>query len=86
MKWFTYILYSKKIDRYYVGSTDDIKWRLERHNMGWGKYSKRGIPWERVYYESFSSKSLAMKREKEIKSKKSRIYIENLINTGGRPE
>lgn len=84
MEWYTYILYSSGIDRYYVGSTDDLQWRLERHNSGWGKYTKRGIPWKIVYYESFSSKSEAIKRENEIKNMKSRKYIESLIRAGGR--
>ena len=74
-----YILYSKSIDRYYVGYTENLELRLQRHNSGWGKYSKRGIPWALVYSESFSSKSEAIKREKEIKLKKSRKYIEYLI-------
>ena len=86
-KWFTYILYSKKINKYYIGVTEDLTWRLERHNMGWGRFSKTGIPWEIVYYETYSSKSEALKREREIKNKKSRKYIEEIIkNAGGRPD
>ncbi|MDZ7623317.1 MAG: GIY-YIG nuclease family protein [Ignavibacteriaceae bacterium] len=86
MEWFVYILYSKKIDRYYVGSTDDLEWRLDRHNLGWGRYTKKGIPWKMIYYETLPTKAEALKREKEIKSKKSRLYIERLVNAGGRPE
>jgi putative endonuclease len=86
MEWFVYILYSMRIDRYYVGSTDKTQWRLERHNLGWGRYTKRGIPWNMVYYEIYETKAEALKREKEIKKKKSRKYIENLIRAGGRPE
>jgi len=67
--------------------TDDLQWRLERHNLGWGRFTKSGIPWELIYYEIFTSKSDALKREREIKSKKSRKYIENLLKkSGGRPE
>ena len=84
--WYVYIIYSKKIDRYYIGHTDDLKWRMERHNSGWGKYTKRGIPWELKYYEQYKTKSEAIKREKEIKKKKSRKYIEALIHAGGRPD
>ena len=76
------IIYSEKINRYYVGVTEDIDWRLERHNLGWGRYTKRGVPWEVVYYEIFSEKSSALKREKEIKNRKSRQYIESLIKNG----
>ena len=77
--WKVYILYSDKADRYYTGVTDDLPWRLERHNQGWGRYTKRGIPWEVVYIEKFETKSEALKREREIKERKSKNYIENLI-------
>lgn len=78
-EWYTYILYSSKIDKYYIGCTDNLAWRLERHNMGWSRFTKRGIPWEIVYHEKFTNKSEALKREREIKNKKSRKYIEELI-------
>lgn len=85
--WFLYIIYSHKLDRYYVGYTDDLAWRIERHNSGWGRYTKTGIPWKLVYQEEFETKSEAIKREREIKKKKSRKYIENLISrAGGRPD
>jgi putative endonuclease len=55
--------------------------------MGWGKFTSGGIPWEIVYYEKFDNKSEALKRERNIKRKKSRKYIEDLIGqAGGRPE
>ncbi len=76
--WFVYILYSSRIDRYYTGVTQDITWRLERHNMGWGRYTKRGIPWELKYTESYENKSDALKRERVIK-KRSRSYIQWLL-------
>ena len=75
----TYIIYSESINKFYVGYTHNLTLRLERHNNGWGKYSSRGIPWALVYSEAFSSKSEAIKRENEIKKKKSRKYIESLI-------
>jgi putative endonuclease len=77
--WFVYIIYSQKLDRYYTGYTDDIHWRLERHNQGWGKFTKAGVPWKLVYHEEFLHKAEAIKREKEIKRKKSKSYIEKLI-------
>ena len=78
--WFLYIIYSSSIDRYYVGVSSDITIRIERHNAGWGRYTKRGIPWVLKYKEEYESKSDAIKRENEIKRKKSRIYIESLIS------
>ena len=74
-----YILYSQKRDRYYVGYTSSITSRLAMHNSGSTISTKSGIPWEIVYVENYEDKSLALRREKEIKKQKSRKYIENLI-------
>ena len=78
--YFTYIIYSKSKDKYYVGYTHDLKLRLERHNSGWSRSTKSGIPWKLVYFEDYNEKNEAIKRENEIKRKKSRKYIEELIN------
>jgi len=57
-----------------------MKIRLQRHNDGWSRSTKSGIPWKIAYYEIFESKSEAIKREYHIKRMKSRKYIESLIN------
>ncbi len=74
-----YILYSKSLDRYYTGHTANIQDRLLRHNNGRSKATKTGAPWVIVYTEMFNTKSIAYKRELDIKAKKSRSYIEMLI-------
>jgi putative endonuclease len=76
-----YILYSKSIDRYYVGYTNDIQRRLSEHNRVKGKYTDRGIPWVLVFSQEFLTKKEAMDREKLIKSKKSKAFIIDLINS-----
>ena len=78
--FYTYILYSAVKDRYYIGYTSDLKTRLEKHNNGNSRSTKSGIPWEMVYHEEYESKHDAMARERAIKKKKSRKYIEWLIN------
>jgi putative endonuclease len=80
-KYFTYIIYSSKINRYYIGHTRNINLRVERHNTGWGRYTKRGIPWELKYYEQYNTLAEAIKRELEIKRWKSRKKIEELIRS-----
>ena len=77
--YYTYILYSETKDRYYIGHTKDLKLRLQRHNEGWSKSTKSGIPWIVLYSEEYPTKSEAMKREYQIKRMKSRRYIEDLI-------
>ncbi len=80
MIYTVYILYSAKIDRYYVGHTENISIRLKQHNEGISTYTSKATDWILMYSENFSSRVDAHKRELEIKSKKSRKYIEWLIN------
>lgn len=61
--WFVYILYSATSDRYYVGYTADVRERVCQHNDGWGRYTRRGIPWGVVYTEQFATKRAAIQRE-----------------------
>ena len=44
--------------------------------------TRGGRPWELVYSEEYIDKSSALFREREIKSKKSRKYIEHLVAKG----
>ena len=76
-----YIIQSQKNCKYYTGSCHDIEKRIERHNAGATPSTKSGRPWKLVYSESYENNSDALKREREIKSKKSRKYIEFLINS-----
>ncbi len=79
MDYFVYILYNPKLDRYYTGSTGDLEDRMKRHNQGRSKATKGGAPyWELAYREKFETRSEAVRRENEIKKKKSRKYIEFL--------
>ncbi|WP_087940329.1 GIY-YIG nuclease family protein [Algoriphagus faecimaris] len=80
--YFVYILFSSKTNKYYVGSTDNLESRLKHHNAGSTPSTKPGAPyWEMKYSEILADRTLALKRELEIKKKKSRKFIEWLINS-----
>jgi putative endonuclease len=82
MYFFTYILYSEKLDRYYIGSTgDDIYERLRRHNSNHKGFTGRTDDWKIVYSEKYNSKPDALTREKSLKSLKSRVKLEELIRS-----
>jgi len=76
---FTYILYSSKLDKYYIGACIDLERRLKEHNIGHSKFTMTGMPWELKYTEDFDTLPEAKKRENYIKKMKSRKYIESLI-------
>jgi putative endonuclease len=84
MNYTVYILYSSSLDKFYVGYTGDlIEERLRRHNSNHKGFTGGKADWVVRYTEMYNDKSFALKREKEIKSKKSRKYIESLITQLG---
>lgn len=64
----------------YTGITTDLERRLEEHNSSelWAKYTKSRRPVKLVYFEKRENRSLASKRENEIK-KLSKIQKNELI-------
>ena len=78
--FFVYILQSLKDFSFYVGQCDDLDRRMSKHFDGFSKYTATKRPWRLVYFEKLPTRSHALRRENEIKSKKSRQYIESLIS------
>ena len=56
-----------KDKRLYVGYTSNLKVRLLQHKLGEVETTKNKNP-KLIYYETYINKSLALKREKGIKS------------------
>lgn len=53
---------------YYTGYTNNLEKRIKQHNDGKGaKYTKGKRPVKLIYTEEFYDKSVAMKREYQIK-------------------
>ncbi|MBY5949620.1 GIY-YIG nuclease family protein [Algoriphagus marincola] len=65
---------------YYVGSTKNLEKRLEQHHLGEGaNFTRKHLPVELVYYETFERIDEAFKREKQVQNwsrakKKALIY------------
>lgn len=76
-----YILQSKKSGQYYIGQTSNLEDRLKRHNEGGVKATRGAIPWVLMHTERYETRGKAVEREREIKSKKSRAFIERLIES-----
>jgi putative endonuclease len=79
---FVYILQNEKDASFYVGRTQDVDERLVRHNEGRERYTKLHCPWKVVHLKSYESRLEAVRREREIKKKKSRKYILSLVRPG----
>ena len=74
-----YILQSDRDGSFYIGHTARLAERVRRHNEGRSPYTRAKIPWTVVYKEECVTRSEAMKRERELKNRKNRDYIEQLV-------
>ncbi len=76
-----YIIYSKKLNRYYIGTTDDFERRYAEHNSHHfsDSFTSKGIPWDKFLVIDSLTSDQAYKIETYIKRMKSKTYISNLI-------
>ena len=79
--FFVYILWSEKLQKFYIGSTQDLQARVAYHNSGNVTFTSTGIPWVIVYSEALNSRQEAILRERQIKGWKSAKAIKKLIET-----
>lgn len=76
---YTYILWSSKLCKYYIGSTNNLNNRIKEHNSGKSAFTKKGVPWKIIKVEEYKTKKEAYKREMEIKSYKGGIKFKKLM-------
>ena len=80
MVYYVYMLkcINEKINKTYVGYTNNLNLRLNRHNSGKGAKSTRGFMWKIIYKKKFNLKCEAMSYE--YKLKKDRLKRTILLN------
>ena len=66
--FFTYILQSQTTGKLYIGQTEDLQARLERHHRGMSPYTRNKGPWEILYYFTFETRAEALNMEKKLKN------------------
>ena len=82
MKHFLYIIYSPKIDKFYVGETHNLKQRIHNHNQHSykGAFTKSAEDWSVKLSFETQDKSEAVFLEKFIKRMKSKKFILKIID------
>lgn len=66
--FYTYVLYSEKDKKQYIGYTSDLKKRYSEHIHGEVFATKGRLPLKLIFYESFLEKDDALRREKYFKT------------------
>ncbi|HEX7494535.1 MAG TPA: GIY-YIG nuclease family protein [Bacteroidales bacterium] len=81
--FYIYIIYSESADKYYIGHTNDPSRRLEEHNTEIkNSFTFKFRPWIlKGCFPISQSRRDAIIIEKYLKKMKSRILIENLVNS-----
>lgn len=82
MGWTLYILECGD-GTFYTGITNDLESRLLKHQEGDGaKYTRGRGPLSVVYAEEFGSRSLASKREAQVKAMSRKQKLELMSRSG----
>ena len=69
MVYYVYLIKTvkSKINKTYVGYTNNLKARINKHNSNKGAKSTKGYKWILIFKKKFNTKSDAMKAEIKIK-------------------
>ncbi len=73
-----YILESLTNKSTYIGYTSDLQKRLDYHNRGLNRSTRKKGPWRLVYSECYNSKTEATKRERFLKKQKNRHFYQKI--------
>ena len=68
--YYIYILHSEKDGKLYIGSTPNLKARIEKHSNGYVLATKNRRPIKLIYYEGYIHSRDAKRRELFLKGGK----------------
>jgi putative endonuclease len=79
--FYVYIIKSQTVDRYYCGYSKNPEQRLKQHNDPEYKLSRTTKiipgPWKLIWTEKHNSRSSAMIKEKQIKKRGIKRFLNN---------
>lgn len=66
---------------FYIGSTNDLKRRLQQHQRGENISTAKRLPIDLIYFEGHQSKEDALRREKYFKTTKGKVTLRQILRT-----
>jgi len=79
--FYTYVLFSEKDRKYYIGFSRDLKERIYKHHSGKVKSTENRRPLKLIYYEACLNEQDAIKREKYFKTGFGRRFLKNRLES-----
>ncbi|MBP9095640.1 MAG: GIY-YIG nuclease family protein [Ignavibacteria bacterium] len=77
--YYTYILYSETLEKYYCGSTSDVNKRLVEHNSGKTNFTRKAKDWQIIKFFEFENKSDALRLENKVKARGCKRFLDSLV-------
>ncbi|KKP92600.1 MAG: hypothetical protein UR98_C0022G0008 [Parcubacteria group bacterium GW2011_GWA1_36_12] len=77
--YYVYVLLSLKDNKFYIGSTNNLKRRLKEHLAGKNISTAKRLPLKLIYFEGHLSKTDAERREKYFKTTKGKVTLRTII-------
>ena len=77
--FYTYLIQSKKDNKWYTGFTNDLRKRFNQHNSNLVRSTKNRGPFRLIYYEACLNEQDAKSREKYLKSGMGKRYLKNRL-------
>jgi len=77
--YYTYVLLSRKDNKFYTGYTGNLQKRLAEHKSGKVYSTKLRLPLILIYFEVCLNKEDAKARERYLKSGMGKRYIKNRL-------
>jgi putative endonuclease len=74
--YYVYVLWSERLQKRYVGSTENVAGRLKQHNLGKARFTRTGMPWILLHQEEFANVSAGRARESFLKSGVGREWLD----------
>jgi len=75
-KYHVYVLWFVRDETKYIGYTEDLGRRIRQHLSGQGRYTSHKGRFKLIYVESYRLKKEAKQREKYLKSRSGRRYLD----------
>ncbi len=76
---FSYVLLSDRDNRFYTGTTSDLRRRIHQHTEGRVRSTAYRRPLKLIYYEACLSSDDALRRERFLKTGKGKRYLKSRL-------
>jgi len=81
--YYVYVLKSKQDSFHYIGHTNSLENRIRLHNQGKVRSSGSHRPYTLIYFETYPTRSEAMKRESYLKHGEGNQWLREHLKAEG---